>query len=53
MRFRVKLGPLVYDEKLGGARDRRLALLTAGDLVALAFAVGALTFMIVMVVLGG
>jgi len=53
MRFRLKLGPFVYDEKLGQNRDPRPSLLTAGDLAALAFAAGALVFMVVMVVLGG
>jgi hypothetical protein len=34
-RFRVKLGPFVYDEKLGEYRDNRPSLLTGGDIVVL------------------
>ena len=37
-RFRLKVGPLVYDEKLGGAQDPRLARLTRADLAILALA---------------
>jgi hypothetical protein len=37
-RFRLKLGPLVYDEKLGGAGDPRPARLTRADLAVLALA---------------
>jgi hypothetical protein len=37
-RFRLKLGPFVYDEKLGGSRDPRPARLTRADLTILALA---------------
>jgi hypothetical protein len=37
-RFRAKVGPFIYDEKLGEGRDPRPSLLTPGDLVVIALA---------------
>lgn len=51
-RFRAKVGPFIWDEKLGGQpKDARRPILTAGDWAALAFAAAALVFMVVTVVI--
>lgn len=46
-RFRIKVGPFVYDEDLSKPADRRPSPLTRGDLVVLAGAAGMLVFMAV------
>lgn len=51
-RFRAKLGPFIWDEKLGAQpEDTRRPVLTGGDLAALAFAAAALVFFVVVVVI--
>lgn len=52
LRFRIKVGPFVYDEKLGGPIDRRPSLLTPGDLCVLASALLMLAFIAGMVIFG-
>lgn len=49
-RFRIKAGPFVYDEKLGGVEDRRPALLTRGDFVVLFLAGCLLAFAVVAMI---
>lgn len=52
-RFRFKVGPIVYDERIGERRDDRPALLTRGDLVVLALCAVFLIGIAVMAVVGG
>jgi hypothetical protein len=48
LRFRLKVGPFVYDETLRKPEpDRRPVLLTTGDLFVLALAMGLLVFSVV------
>jgi hypothetical protein len=50
-RFRIKVGPIVYDEDLSKPADRRPSLLTKGDLFVLGYAALFLVFLAVMVVI--
>lgn len=52
-RFRIKAGPLVYDEKLGAEPDNRPALLTRSDFVVLALCAVFLVGIVVMAVVTG
>lgn len=45
-RFRLKVGPLIYDEKLGATRDPRPSRLSRADLATLALAAGMLLVML-------
>lgn len=52
LRFRLKVGPFVYDEDMSKPADKRPVLLTTGDLLILALAAGLLVFALVMAIHG-
>ncbi len=50
-RFRVKVGPFVYDGQLGGEPDRRPVLLKPGDVVVLGLCAVFLVGTVIMAVI--